>query len=886
MRARSLVSLAALALAGTMLAAGSGQAAPARTSTDPVIPSDLPRTARPAHYAIAIVPDLARLRFTGEVAIDLDVVQQTGALVLNAAELEIGRASLQSANGGAPVALAVSYDPARQTVRFAAPAPLAPGRYRLTATYSGKINTQANGLFVLDYKDPAGADTRALFTQFEAPDARRFAPMFDEPIYKATFDLSATVPAAQMAVSNMPVARETDLGDGRKQVTFRTSPKMSSYLLFFAAGAFERMSKQAEGGVEVGIVSPKGSGEQARLALDELAPLIPYYSAYFGQPYPLPKLDNVAGPGQSQFFGAMENWGAIFTFQRGLLNDPKITSPERRKYIVSTQNHEVAHQWFGDLVTMAWWDDLWLNEGFASWMETKATDHFHPDWFALLGRVNGREQAMGQDAFRTTHPVVQPIRTVEETNQAFDRITYDKGEAVIAMLEAYAGETVWRDGLRAYMAAHKFGNSRTADLWRAVEQAGAPGLTAIARDFTTQPGIPLVSVTAARCSAGRTTLTLTQGEFTRDRVGEPSALRWRVPVLAAIGTGEPVRKVITGGTATLALPGCGPAVLNAGQLGYYRTRYTPAMLAALTADLAHLKPIDQMGLVADQLELAGAGYQPLAPALDLLAALPADANPVVARAAIGHYAALYRTLGKDTASKARLAALAAAAWQPRLDALGLAPREGETLADANLRSALIASLGAMDDPAIIAAARARFAALADDPHALDGPLKTVWLGIVARNAAPADWDRLVQLATAAPSPVEQAETWALVGAARDPALARKALELALTDAPGKTTSASIITRVAYLHSAMAFDFVTANQAKVYTLVDTSGRARFIERVAGTADSPAMVTKLEAYAATLAPDARKPIDRALAIIRDRIATTPRVARETAAWLAKK
>ncbi|RYD41225.1 MAG: hypothetical protein EOP63_16035, partial [Sphingomonadales bacterium] len=225
---------------------------------------------------------------------------------------------------------------------------------------------------------------------------------------------------------------------------------------------------------EVGIVSPKGSGEQARFALDSLGPLLGYYSDYFGQPYPLPKLDNVAGPGQSQFFGAMENWGAIFTFERILLDDPKITSEAVRQQIYSTQAHEVAHQWFGDLVTMAWWDDLWLNEGFASWMETKASDHFHPDWQPLLDRVGGREGAMALDAFATTHPIVQTIRTVEDTNQAFDAITYQKGEAVITMLEAYAGEDVWRGGLRTYMAKHKYANTRTDDLWNAVEAFHEP----------------------------------------------------------------------------------------------------------------------------------------------------------------------------------------------------------------------------------------------------------------------------------------------------------------------------------------------------------------------------------------------------------------------------
>ena len=884
MRVPTFISFAALALAGTALGPVPALAQTTVTTAATDVPTDLPRTARPSHYAIAITPDAAAMTFDGSVAVDLEVLEQTDALVLHAADLSIARATLTPAAGGAAIALTVVLDPATQTARFAAPGPIAPGAYRLEATYSGKINEQANGLFALDYPDKiSGADARGLFTQFEAPDARRFAPMFDEPIYKATFDLSATVPATQMAVSNMPVKEEKDLGGGKKQVTFQTSPKMSSYLLFFALGDFERMTKQAADGVEVGIVSPRGSGEQARYALDELAPTIGYFSDYFGQKYPLPKLDNIAGPGQSQFFGAMENWGAIFTFERILLNDPAITSPATRQQISGVQNHEVAHQWFGNLVTMAWWDDLWLNEGFASWMATKATDHFHPEWYATLGRVDGREEAMGQDAYKTTHPVVQTIRTVEEINQAFDSITYDKGEAVISMLEAFAGETVWREGLRTYMADRKFGNSRTEDLWNAIEKAGAPGLTAIARDFTSQPGIPLVTITGARCKGGKTTLSLTQGEFTRDRVGQPSSLTWRVPLLVSAGGGEPVRSILEGGKGSVTVEGCGPVVINDGQLGYYRSLYTPKLLTSLTRGFSGLKPIDQMGLVADQIELSIAGYQPIAPAMNLLGAVPADGNPVVLRNASGQYDWLWRQLEGDPAAQAKLAAVAARRLKPRLDMLGLEPKAEEPVVDANLRSSLIGLFGRMGDPAIVGAARERFAKLASDPKALDGPLKTTWLNIAARHATPAEWEQMLALAKASTSSVEKTTYFTMLGRAADAALAQKALDLALSDVPGKTDAAGIITAVAALHPDMAFAFVRANQDKVDPLVDTSGRARFIARVTSQSRDPAMIARLEEYGASVGEDARKPIDEVIALIRDRQDKGPRIKRELGAWL---
>ncbi|MEO0030709.1 MAG: hypothetical protein RIS94_467 [Pseudomonadota bacterium] len=886
MRSFALVSALALAIAAPPVLAQTPLPA-ANPASAAGVHSDLPRNAQPLHYAIEIVPDATAMTFTGTTAIDIVVSEPTPTLTLHALELTIDKATLTPA-GGKPMPLTVAIDAAAQKAVFTAPAAIAPGSYRIDIAYKGAINTQPNGLFALDYPDKrTGKTARGLFTQFEPADARRFTPAFDEPIYKATWTLSAVVPAAQMPLANTPVVKEDALPGGRKRVTFAETPRMSSYLLFFGLGDFERLAKPAAPGVEAGIVSPAGSGEQARFALDSLAPLIPYYTDYFGQPFPLPKIDNIAGPGQSQFFGAMENWGAVFTFERILLEDPAVSTPATRNAIFITQAHEVAHQWFGDLVTMAWWDDLWLNEGFASWMESKATDHFHPEWFPLFERVNGREEAMELDAFRTTHPIVQEIRTVDEANQAFDSITYQKGEAVISMLEAFAGENVWRDGLRAYMAAHKLGNSRTDDLWAAVEKAGAPGLTAVAHDFTKQPGIPLVRVTSATCKAGKTMLTLEQSQFSRDAMAETQAhpARWRVPLLVSAG-GAPVRSILEGGKASITVDGCGPVLLNAGQLGYYRTLYTPAMLKALRKGLPTLKPMDQMGLVADNIALSYAGYQPLAPSLDLLAAVPGTANPVLARSAFAHYRAAWEALDKQPAVRAALVKRIAATWKPRLTALGLEPRADEVMPDAALRSSLIGGFGAMGDPQVLAEARQRFALLQANPKALDGPLKTTWLGIVARHATRAEWDRIAALAAGSGSAVEKQALYTLLGRAQDPALASAALDFALTDKPGQTTSAGIIATVGGMHPEQAFDFVLAHRAEVEKLVDSSSRTRFLANVVDNSNDPALVPKVETYMATLQPDAAKPMEQALAALKERLQSRPRYVAGLAEWLGTK
>ncbi len=858
--------------------------APALQPLPASVTSELPRNARPWHYAIEIVPDAQAMAFSGRAAIDLELFEPSRSITLNAIKLDLARAMLTPAAGGAAVPLTIALDADREIATFTAPETLAPGRYRLAIDYSGPIGTQASGFFALDYPDKrTGKTVRGLFTQFETPDAREFAPLFDEPSYKATFDLTAVVPEGQMAVSNMPVAGEESLGDGRKRVRFATTPPMSSYLLFFAAGEFERLAKDAGDGVEVGIVAPAGSGETARYALDSLAPLIPFYNDYFGVKYPLPKLDNVAGPGSSQQFGAMENWGAIFTFEGSLLLDPRLTTPTRQQYLYSAQAHEVAHQWFGDLVTMAWWDDLWLNEGFASWMESKATAHFKPDWYADVARVNGRERAMAADSIASTHPIVIHARTAQEADQNFDAISYSKGEAVITMLEAFAGEDTWRAALRRYMAEHKFGNAVTADLWRAAEEAGATGLTGVADSFTRQAGVPLVRATAT-CSGGRTSLALTTGQYSRDRRDEVARdpQHWLIPMTVRAADGSLHRQLLDG-PATFDLPGCGPVIVNGGQMGYFRTLYTPEMLDTLAAGIAGFAPTDQLGLFRDNLALAEAGYQGYGPALDLLAAIPSDANPVVAQTAVTRWEDLYDAQ-VEPAQKAAIGRIASARWMPRLQAIGFDPRPGESLAVTDLRADLISALGTMGDPAVAAEASRRLELLRGDATALDGPLKQTWLSIIARNADAAEWQLLRTLASAAKTSVERDAYFAMLGGTQDPTLARKALQLALTSEVSATNGAQIISRVASLNPDLAFDFAVANRAAVEALVDDSSRPAYLAELAATSKDPAMVGKLEALRDTMREDLRLPADRALARLRQRLASQQRQQGEVAAWLA--
>ena len=879
---RRLLS-AAIALAFAGMPALHVQAAPARAATQEAT-TQLPRGVVPTHYDISLTPDAAAATFAGKAVITLTVAKAVDTIVLNAADLAFSSASIAPAAGGAAAKAATSVNAEAQTATFKFDRPLAPGMYRLALDYTGKIGTQAVGLFGLDYAGADGKQQRALFTQFENSDARRMIPSWDEPAYKATFSLDVTVPAGQMAVSNMPGEVKT-LADGRQQVRFARTPKMSTYLLFFALGDFERATATVDG-TELGVITRRGAVKQAQFALDASKDILKEYNQYFGVRYPLPKLDNIAGPGQSQFFGAMENWGAIFTFEYALLLDPAIATQRDRQNIFSTAAHEMAHQWFGDLVTMRWWDDLWLNEGFASWMESRMTERLHPEWNSKLSAVGSRDGAMQRDSTAATHPVVQHIETVEQASQAFDEITYQKGEAVIRMLEAYVGENAWREGVRAYMKAHAYGNTVSDDLWKQIEKAARKPVTAIAHDFTLQPGVPLIRVGEPVCRNGATTVALTQAEFSRDQP-DKKPLAWRVPVIAqVVGNARSANALVAGGKGAITVPGCGAVIVNAGQSGYYRTLYAPKEFAALAGQFAQLAPIDQIGLLSDSSSLGMAGLQPASDVLALAKGAPLQADPLVWQRIAGVLSGFHSRYAGDEARQRAFDVFALARLAPLMAQIGWTARDGEAATVANLRNQLIGVLSDLGDAATIAEARRRYAAMDKDPSAVPGPLRKTILAVVAQNADAATWDDLRKRAQAEKTPLLKSNLYLLLGIAKDKALARRALELALTDEPGATTSASMISAVAGRYPDLAFDFALANRDKINERIDATSRSRYFARLAYGSSDPAMVDKLKAYAgANLAASARGDVDASVAAIQDRIKVKEQRLPEIDAWLAK-
>jgi aminopeptidase N len=727
-------------------------------------PGQLPKNVVPDAYRIDIIPDLKKLALTGHESIDVDVRSPTASLTLNQAGLTLLRATLEDGSQAK-----IATDEKEQTAKLTFPKTIAAGKHTLSIAYTGPIPQTPAGIYYDDYKTPAGAAKRMLVTQFEVADARRMFPGWDEPAFKATFQLSATLPADLVAVSNMPIAKTTPAGPGLKHVEFETTPRMSTYLLALVAGDMSALHASA-GGAQMNAYAPTGEQDQAAYALEIEKQVLPFYNAYFGVPYPLPKLDLIAIPG-NYAAGAMENWGAITFVDNAMLFDPKNSSPDTRQQIYVTVAHEMAHQWSGDLVTMGWWDNIWLNEGFATWMENKAADHFNPTWQIWPRAHEVRETAMAQDAQPTTHPIQQVIRDVSQANTAFDQISYEKGEQIIRMIEDWLGPDVFRDGMRRYMKAHEYGNATSADLWAALSAASHKDVAHVASGFTEQPGIPLV-VAARSCLGAKATLLLTQERFT---IHDPHAkkLTWTIPV--SVGApGTPTQHLLLGATpASVPIGSCAaPAKVNVGEDGYYRTQYDPASLKALAGIFTKLDAADRANLLGDQFALFVAGRAPLTEYLDLLGNLKDERNIAVWHDTLRHLRRLDDAL-VGSPERAAFDAYAVSLIRPEFDRLGWEPQPAESFLDSLLRPELIQALGRFGDRQVVAEAARRFKAFVKQPSSLAPALRDPVMMIAGRHADQETYDTLRKLGIAAPDTEEKLRYFGAMAAASNPALIKQ-----------------------------------------------------------------------------------------------------------------
>ena len=842
-------------------------------------PGKLPKQVVPTDYAIRIVPKIDKLAFTGTETIKVSVRSPARQIVLNALELEITAASID----GKPLPKsAIQLDRKQELLTLAVPNELVAGEHSVTLAFTGKINEQGAGLFYAAYQEQGtGAKKVMLGTQFEPTDARRFFPCWDEPSFRARFQLTAVVPENWLAVSNMPVESESKSDHG-KEVRFAPTPLMSSYLNVFVAGELDLIETQSKG-VQIRVITTKGKAEWGRYALQSSVKLLDYYNDYFGVPYPLPKLDQIAVPGG--FGGAMENWGGITYYESSLLFDPKTTSEDVKQDIFAVLAHEMAHMWFGDLVTMAWWDNLWLNEGFASWMGTKSTAFFNPQWEVWL-RKNvprnptrrigiAKEQAMEGDMRSTTHPIQQPVANEAEANRAFDDITYQKGQSFIRMLESFLGEAPFRDGIRRYMAAHKYSNSTTTDLWNALAESSGKPVGDIATGWVQQPGFPLVEVKRENDK-----VSLKQERLTVN-FKNPPALRWQIPVTYfVVGRDQRKSRLMANETHALEKIAADAVLkLNADGAGNYRVLYDDKSWDLLLAALPKLKVEDRVNLLSDEWALVQANRAPLALYLRLVEALP-SVNELAERDQMISAFDFTNRLFVGQPGRDKFQRYARSILRPTFDALGWEPKSDEPVKLSNLRASVIAALGDLNDPGIIAGCRDRFQKYLADPSALSPDLRRPILMVVGHYADEATWNKIHELGLATTSIGEKQNYYDALACATNPVLVKKALQISLTNELSTSRATYLVGKVGRYsdHPEMAWEFARQNMKALQAKLDSFGATTYAPSLFTFFSDPKYIDELKALSAANAKEVAKAIDE----IQIRAELKDRLSRQLAAW----
>jgi len=830
--------LATLALMLTM----SGAASAEQVFSFDATPGKLPKNVVPVHYTIALAPGFETLALPGVELVDIEVREPTARITLNAVNTTFASVSIDDEAQFAVVTL----DAAAETATFTFPQPLTVGVHKLRIAFEARINKFGTGLFTVDYPTDTGVK-RLISSKLEPSDARRIFPCWDEPAFKAVFALEVTVPRNLLAVGNMPVVREQPFGPDLKQVAFAPTPKMSTYLFVLTVGELERITADVDG-VTIGVVATKGKAAKGQFALDSAVKLLAWFNDYFGVKYPLPKLDLIAVPGG--FGGAMENWGGITFFESRLLFDPTTNADTARRPIFGIIAHEMAHQWFGDLVTMAWWDNLWLNEGFATWMATKASEQFFPQWQSWLNGYGQKQFALSLDARRTSHPIQQQVASESEAMVAFDAITYNKGQALIRMLENYLGENVFREGIRRYMAAHAYGNTTTADLWQALENVAHKPVTGIAASFTEQDGVPLI-LAETSCSGDTQRLALRQERFVvapRAAAALPPR-NWQVPIAFGPPQAKSPDVVLLQGATEIAAGSCGEAIkVNLGDIGYYRVEYGPASRAALAKSLALLSPEDRVNFLADAWAMVAAGRAEPSSWLALIEALKPDDSRSVWDQVITTMGALNR-LSRDRAERPALQSYARARLRRVFDRLGW---DGSGSGDDDttlLRGSLIRTLGEFGDEEILAEAKRRFAGFLQDPKSLPNALRDPVTHLVGITADSATYDTLLGLARKSTVTSERLRYFFAAASARNADLAHATLALTLTDEVPGTIVTGMINSVASSGEQpdLAWDFVQKNFDALLARQGPAFRDQFVANLMTNFNDEAHAAELTAFA---------------------------------------
>lgn len=731
----------------------------------------LPRHILPTHYDIRLEPDLETLSFQGSVGIDIEVLEPADVIVLNAAEIEIKSFRLTSGDLSFEVS-ELSYDEEAERASFHLDRSLVPGDYRLELEYSGIINDRLRGLYKSVYKDSDGVEHLIATSQCQAIDARRVFPGWDEPDFKATFQTTMVVSEGLEAYSNTREDERTPTEDGRVEFRFAPTMKMSPYLLAFIAGPFEATEPAMVRGAPIRIIVPRGNLHLTDVAMENAIFCFEYLSDYYRIVYPGDKLDHIAIPDFAA--GAMENVGLITYRDSYLIIDPEKASQSELQNSLDVIGHEIAHQWFGNLVTMAWWEGAWLNEAFASFMELKATDAKHPEWKRWLAFANLEVPwAMGTDQLATTRSIEFEVNKPEEVEEMFDAITYGKGSAVLRMIEQFIGVEQFREGVGNYLRKHEYANTVTSDLWEGLDNASEWPVGEIMDTWVYQQGFPQVDVEISPSG-----VRLAQRRYMAIPDESESTI-WKVPVrLRGTVEGDPFETafLLEEDEGVVELDGRVDWVIgNAGGHGFYRVRYSDDLFGTLLANLGDLDDIERHSLVSDTLAFMRNGQVSADHFLDLVSRFQDEREQAVWSVIIGGLAQIeHHALSND--ARPGFQAFVRNLITPTFEELGWSPQDSDTDLQRKLRGDLIAALGNLgDDQDVITRCELLVEKLLEGTS-LDPEIATAALSVYARHGDAAVYERLWDAYQEAVTPLDQVRYLRSVATVEEPELAVATLD--------------------------------------------------------------------------------------------------------------
>lgn len=748
----------------------------------------LPTNVIPKHYDLTLECDFDKFTFDGTVLIDLDVAEDSAEISLNTLELDIHSTTVYGPNGleiGNPH---LSYNEDTQTTKIKFDEKLPRGqKAKLKQTFTGQLNDQMAGFYRASSKDQEGKQKYLAVTQFEPTDARRAFPCFDEPALKAEYTVTLIADKHMTCLSNMDVASETEVdskitGGKRKAVKFNKSPLMSSYLLAFIIGELKSISTDKFRLPIKVWVTPEQDVENGRFALDVAAKTLAFYEKAFDSAYPLPKMDMVAVPDFSA--GAMENWGLITYRVVDLLYDPKTAGAATKERVAEVVQHELAHQWFGNLVTMDFWDGLWLNEGFATWMSWYSCNEFYPEWRVWeTFTIDTLQGALGLDSLRSSHPIEVPVHRAEEINQIFDNISYAKGSAVLRMISRYIGEDIFIDGIRRYIKKHAWGNTRTDDLWAALSESSGKDVSTLMDIWTKHVGYPVVTVEE---DEGEKTITVTQNRFLRTADVRPEEDTTLYPVILGLKTKEGLNKdsMLTTRSATFTLPDLSFYKLNADHCSLFRTSYPTSRLERLgqAARQGLLTVEDRAGMIADAGALAASGYQKTSGLLDLLKSFDRESAYVVWNEILTRISSVRSTwIFEDEDTKAALKRFQLQLCSAKAHDLGWDFAQNEDHILSQFKSLMFGSAGMAGDEKIINAAAQMFQRFQDgDLEAVHPNLKPAVFALALIHGGEKEYDTILARYHSAPTADERNTCLRVLGRAKSPELIQRTLGLALS----------------------------------------------------------------------------------------------------------